>query len=393
MLIALVGFPMISETIYTPALPAVAEGLKASAHAVEATLAIYFVGFAMGVSMWGAISDFLGRRPVILIGLCIYGFSCFACAYANHVEALLGWRFLQALGASVGSVITQTMLRDAYEGKERIKLFSVISGALAFSPAIGPILGGFISEIWGWRANFLSLLLLAGFLLIWCIWRLPETRPANLISPSLKFIKQLAGDMLTSKKLWGHILLIGTTNGILFSFYEEGPFIFIDYMGMHPSQYGLLGLLVAASTVISARISYILSRSITPERLIGWGAWIVLLNASLFTLIVSSGFLVFDHWLVLTILALLGLFIGIGLIIPNSLSIAMKPYQTAAGTAGSLFGGMYYVLIAGYTWIMSLLHNGTPYPLPIYFLALGILLVAGSHMIAKQAEVEENSVA
>ena len=159
LLIALVGFPQISETIYTPSLPAVANGLGASAHAIEATLAIYFIGFALGVTLWGAVSDFLGRRTVMIIGLLIYGFSTINCALATSVEELLVWRCLQAFGASVGSVITQTMLRDAFDHTQRAKLFSLIGGALAFSPAIGPLMGGYISELWGWKANFWTLVL------------------------------------------------------------------------------------------------------------------------------------------------------------------------------------------------------------------------------------------
>lgn len=83
----------------------------------------------------------------------------------------------------------------------------------------------------------------------------------------------------------------------------------------------------------------------------------------------------------MAIVTLFSIFFGIGLIIPNSLSHALKPYQNAAGTAGSFFGGYYYCLIAGFTWIMSALHNGTALPLPLYITILGFVLMAGSQMI------------
>src|SRR5436305_1495565 len=124
LLIALVGFPQISETIYTPALPDVAVGLMTNAYMVELTLAIYFIGFAFGVMLWGTISDDIGRKPAMLIGLIVYGLATFACANVGGVKYLLLWRFFQAFGASVGSVITQTILRDFYDGKKRAELFS-----------------------------------------------------------------------------------------------------------------------------------------------------------------------------------------------------------------------------------------------------------------------------
>lgn len=82
----------------------------------------------------------------------------------------------------------------------------------------------------------------------------------------------------------------------------------------------------------------------------------------------------------IAILTLFLVFFGIGLIIPNSLSNALKPYQIAAGTAGSLFGGLYYCVIASCTWLMSALHDGSALPLPSYIVLLGLIIACGSQM-------------
>jgi len=385
LLIALVGFPQISETIYTPALPSVASGLNTSASMVEMTLAIYFLGFAVGVLLWGTISDLYGRRKAMLIGLVVYGIGTLACANVASVEALLAWRFLQAFGASVGSVITQTILRDSYEGEARTKLFSIMSGALAFSPAIGPVLGGLISESLGWRANFWALAILAVGLSIWSFFLLPETRPAQSRTLSTRKVFHLFSEMMRSRILWGHILLIGATNGILFGFYQEAPFIFIEQLHIQPSYYGLFGLLIAAAMVIAARISYRQSSRFSAQFIIKSGAACVLVGGFIFTLTVLSGiFNLKAVGITIVVLTLFMLFFGIGLIIPNSLSQALRPYQSAAGTAGSLFGGCYYCLIAAFTWLMSILHNGTALPLPLYITLLGLVIACGSQMIRQK---------
>lgn len=385
LLIALVGFPQISETIYTPALPNVAIGLMTSAELVELTLAIYFIGFAAGVLMWGTFSDWSGRRKAMLAGLLAYGLATLGCASASSITALLLWRFFQALGASAGSVVTQTILRDAYEGAERTKLFSVMSGALAFSPAIGPLLGGFISEYLGWRANFWLLALLAVILVIWSFLALPETRPEKIIKVKMS---RLILSMISNRALWGHILLIGAANGVLFGFYQEAPFVFIQQLGVKPSTYGMFGLLIAAATLLAARFSY---QKASAEFLIPLGAICVLAGALVFSLPVMMGILEFKVLgIALALLTLFLIFFGIGLIIPNSLSQSLKPYQASAGTAGSIFGGCYYCFIAGCTWFMSVLHNGTALPLPLYMSLLGVLLVCGSIMIrvAKAPQLE-----
>lgn len=392
LLIALVGFPQISETIYTPALPNVASGLLTSASMVEMTLAIYFLGFAVGVLLWGTISDWSGRRNAMLLGLLVYGIGTLACANVANVEALLFWRFFQAFGASVGSVITQTILRDSFDGAERTKLFSIMSGALAFSPAIGPVLGGFISEFFGWRANFWALAVLAVGLSIWSFFSLQETRPAQCKQISFKKISHLFIEMIKNRILWGHILLIGATNGILFGFYQEAPFVFIEQMGIKASYYGFFGLLIATATIVAARISYRQSSRFSTQAIIQCGTACVFLGSAIFMLIVMLG--LFDLNAIggaIAIFTLFLIFFGVGLIIPNSLSQALKPYQTAAGTAGSIFGGCYYCVIAGCTWLMSILHNGTALPLPLYMTLLALVIICGSQMIRASKYTAENS--
>lgn len=385
LLIALVGFPQISETIYTPALPAVAASLSANIQMVEATLTIYFFGFALGVLLWGAISDFCGRRLAMFFGLVIYGIGTLACGKSGSVEVLLAWRFVQAFGASVGSVITQTIIRDAFNGTERAKLFSVMSGALAFSPALGPVLGGFISEFMGWRANFWVLALIAGMLLMWSFFKLPETRPMHIVRPNIIQTGDLINRMMRTGTLWGHVLLIGSTNGILFGFYQEAPFVFIDQMGMRPTVYGLFGLLIAAATILAARFSYRKINKYSADTIIQWGSFSLLVGSLLFTAIVVAGAFNSDVMgMGIVYVALLMIFFGIGLIIPNSLSMALKPYQQAVGTAGSIFGGCYYCFIAGNTWLMSVLHNGTALPLPLYMTALSMIIIVGTWIIRKK---------
>jgi len=389
LLIALVVFPQISETIYTPALPAVAKGLSAHVHWVEATLAIYFLGFAVGVALFGAASDWIGRRKTMLIGLAVYLFSCLACSLSGSVEALLFWRFTQAFGASVGSVITQTIVRDLYEGMQRGRIFSVISGALAFSPALGPLLGGYLSELAGWRANFWALLAIGLFLFVWCCYSLPETRPPQAARPDCEEFKTLMRRMFSSRKLLGHILIVGASNGILFSFYEEAPFVFVSQLGLRPGLYGLFGLLIAFGTIVSARMTFLLSGKYAAETIIRLGCGIACIGGLSLTWLQYLGlFTLASVPFTLCLCSLFVIFFGIGMVIPISLSQALRDYQDMAGTAGSLFGAAYYLFIAAATWGMSALHNGTNWPLPVYLTALCFILALGSAMIFSSAHTE-----
>lgn len=160
LLICLVGFPQISETIYTPSLTEIAQHYDITLNLVQMTLSIYFLAFAFGVFFWGVSSDFIGRRKAMILGILVYIVGSAICFTSHNINMLFIGRFVQAFGASTGSVTTQTILRDNYHGIERHVLFSKISAALAFSPAVGPFIGGFIGQYAGFRTVFLSLIIM-----------------------------------------------------------------------------------------------------------------------------------------------------------------------------------------------------------------------------------------
>ena len=139
---ALLMFPQIAETIYSPALTDISAHFSVSAADAAQTLAVYFIGFAVGVLFWGWFSDRRGRRPALLLGLAVYTAGCMLALAAPDFSVLLAARIVAAFGAAIGSVVGQTVLRDAFDGRRLAALFSFVGMALAISPAIGVYLGG-----------------------------------------------------------------------------------------------------------------------------------------------------------------------------------------------------------------------------------------------------------
>ena len=139
---ALLMFPQIAETIYSPALTDISAHFSVSATDAAQTLAVYFIGFAVGVLFWGWFSDRRGRRPALLLGLAVYTAGCMLALAAPDFSVLLAARIVAAFGAAIGSVVGQTVLRDAFDGRRLAAIFSFVGMALAISPAIGVYLGG-----------------------------------------------------------------------------------------------------------------------------------------------------------------------------------------------------------------------------------------------------------
>ena len=132
--VALMMFPQIAETIYSPALTDIAQGFGVSAAQAGQTLSLYFFAFALGVVTWGRLCDIAGRRRTMLSGLILYAAASCGAVITQDFSVLLILRMLSAFGAAVGSVGTQTIMRDCYRGDELAKVFSVMGIALAVSP-------------------------------------------------------------------------------------------------------------------------------------------------------------------------------------------------------------------------------------------------------------------
>ncbi len=378
MIILLIGFPSISETIYTPSLPNIAQALATSNHLVEWTLSIYFVGFAVGIAYWGKLSDRIGRRKAMLLGLSIYCLGCLFCLLSPSINLLLLSRLVQAFGASAASVLAQTMIRDLFSGKQRNQIFSIVSMSVGVAPALGPIVGGYLVQWFHWQANFTFLLFLGIVLLISNFFTLAETHPSldvDLPSPSWVSV---AKKLLCDKRVLGCAFLVGVFNGILFSYYAEAPFIFINILHFLPSQFGIFGVAVALGSVLGGHLSHKFNEFFPAHTIILIGCLIALFSILLLNLAAFGGMIAHVHknLAVLGVIVPIGLFsVGFATALPNILSSALTQYKDVTGTAGSIFGLGYYLLTAGMTFLMGYLHNGTVYPMPIYFLVLSILLV------------------
>lgn len=380
LMIVLVAFPQISETIYTPSLPDISASLGVSNSSVQLTLSIYFIGFAIGVFCWGWLSDLIGRRPAMLGGLLVYGAGSLMCYYSGSIELLLVSRFIQAFGAATGSVITQTMLRESVSGDKRHAMFAQISAVIAFTPAVGPLIGGWVDQFLGFRAVFFTLVVMSVLLFLYAFVKLPET--TDVSTRTKVAIMPVIQRMLRSPRVLVFGLLIGGINGVLFSYYAEAPFLFIEYFQMSPGVYGFLGIIVALASVIGAMISKRLLTKYAPERIIHLSCLIMTVGALLLTGASSLSMLPDIIMLLCVLIALFVMLLGSGIALPNCLSLALVSFHDVIGTAGAVFSLGYYLLVSLATWGMSLLHNGSLLTMPLYFLGIsGVMWLLGRRYI------------
>ncbi|CAJ1192392.1 Bcr/CflA family drug resistance efflux transporter [Companilactobacillus crustorum] len=366
LIIVLVGFPQISESIFTPALPPISSSMHISAATSQLTMSIYFIAFAIGVLFWGKLSDQVGRRIAMNLGIIVYLIGNLGLFISPNFTFLLAARFIQALGASVGSVVTQTIMRESFSGLKGAKVFSKVSAAMALSPAFGPLIGGLIQSYLGYRNVFSALIIMATLILFYSYYRLPETsNKSNLVKVSML---QVTYNLLTDPIVWSYGLLIGGINGILFSYYSEAPFIFMKHFGYTSVQYGSLGMTLALASLLGALIVNFLVKYLKSE--------IIALIGLTFSSI-SGVLLLISLQLDQASLLILGfflIFLGLNITLPVALNLALKGYEDVIGTASGLFSFGYYLIVSLLTLLVSLIHNGTIWTLPIFILIISLAM-------------------
>lgn len=385
MLLCLFTLSPITETIYTSGLPSITEYFNTDGSTTQITSSLYYLGFALGILTLGRLSDIYGRRPVVLFGLCIYAISSIISIFAPNLETLMLARFVQAFGVSVGSVIGQAMARDSYQGSELSYVYASLSPWLLFIPSLGSSIGGYIIEYSSWHYTFVFFSLTGTVLLTLYYKILPETNPYINFSQTSKYFEVLKV-VIRDKSLWLYAFIIGAFNGIYYGFYIEAPFIFIDKMKVAPSFYGKLAFLLSFAGIFGGFLGgyLIKKRHIHDQKVMILGLIFSVIGCSLLAIdaLILQDKEVGQNIAVIMIFAPMMLhMVGHNLLIPMTLRYALEDYAKVTGTAGSVFGAIYYVLIAAVTFLVSKLHNDTIGNFALLFLVLSVSSAAAFYYI------------
>lgn len=384
LLLCLFGLSHATERVCSPALPTISDALNIPDSLVQVSSSMYFFGFALGIVVLGRLSDILGRRPLVLLGLGLYTASAIMCSHVENGYWLLFFRFTQAFGASVGSVLAQAMARDSYEGRDLAQVYVGVAISLSFVPSIGLIMGGYLVEYLGWEANFWLLGIAAIALLTLCSTYLPETNKylgsKDIDNDYFTICKRI----VTDQKVMLYALIVGCTSGMTIGFYVEAPFIFIDYLKMSPSEYGKIGFGIAAANLVGGLLNrYLVKQHICSYKAITWGISLSLFSTAL--MFMGSFFITEESsysaaFMIIVVPSMLHA-MGHTFTVPHILHFALEDYRQVNGTAGSIFGAMYYTMVAIISYAISRIPGISIPAFATLFLTLSITSAISFQMI------------
>jgi MFS transporter, DHA1 family, multidrug resistance protein len=346
-LAALMAFGPLSIDMYLPAFASIAADFAVATARVELSLASFFIGLAAGQLLHGSLADRFGRRPVVLLGLGAYVAACVACALAPSVEFLIGARFIQALAACAGIVVSRAVVRDKFEAREAARVFSMLMLVMGVAPILAPAVGSLVSAVAGWRSLF-GLLAILGLLAAGAVYfKLPETRVPSSTKPSVLSV-------LADRSFLRNALAGGTAYAGMFAYITGAPFVFIERFGLSPQQFGLLFGANALALIASSQLNRRLLLRWDMQWILRW-AFPALAVAG--TLLAASAYFGAGFW---GVAVPLWFYVGIlGLTYPNTTAIAMQAHAANAGAASAWLGTTQFTVAACAAALVSRLHDGS----------------------------------
>ena len=352
-IILIIGFPQLSETIFAPLLPFIVDKFQTTQTLSQLSMSLYFLGFAFGVLFLGSLSDQIGRKKTLLYGIFCYSFGSFALFLAHNIYSFLGFRVLQAFGAASGSIVSQTILRECFtDAKERVKVFASVSAALSWTPALGPLLGGQLVAYMGIDTVFVFLTLLGIGIFFCSMFVLQEVKV--LENKKISFLS-VVKRMISDPQIYINIVLVAGFNTIIFSIYAETPFVFMETFEWSPKSYSFIGVGMALCSVFGAALSKNLAyRGWSTTKRIRTGLLLMCFTALLYILPsllgLSNNSAIKMTWM---LIALSLTFVGVVIALPGILGDSLNPYRDCIGTAGALFGFLYYLVLSLFLGLIS----------------------------------------
>ena len=342
-LAALLGLlPMLlplSVDASVPILASVAMHFKTSTAATQFSLSAVVLGIALGQLVYGPMSDRLGRKPVILIGIGGYMVSAVACANAPSIEALISLRFFQGFFACSGVIVARAVIRDLFDREAGARLFALMMGIHGIMPAIAPSLSGWIEETFGWQAVFWAM---AGFAFltaaaVFLVWLKP-TQKSNRLSINTSTVISNYKRVMRGRSFLKYAICGAFMYGALMAYFAGAPVGLIQYLELSPIQVSI-AMAIPMVSYIGAQVVVARITRLGVDGLIRIGSIMAAASGSAILLFVMIDY-VTVHNLIGPIILIL---ISLAFIIPGTTAGAISRFAEIAG-GGFIFAGSFNFL-------------------------------------------------
>lgn len=247
---ALMACSAISTDLYLPGLPSIESQMGGN---IELTITGFLIGFAIAQLIWGPVSDRIGRKIPLMLGMAIFAVGSAGCALASTTTELVLWRLVQAVGACVGPMLARAIVHDMYQGVRAAQVLSTLVLIMAIAPIAGPLLGGFLVVSGGWRLTFWAIVTISAIILL-LVFFLPESLPENKRESSSVLAAFRSYPLLLRRRTFmRYVLCVCFFYVAIYAFITASSSVYITRFGVDPRYYGLLfGVNIIGVMVLSS---------------------------------------------------------------------------------------------------------------------------------------------
>lgn len=353
-LAALMAFTSLSTDIYLPAMPTMARELQGNA---ELTITGFLIGFTIAQLLWGPISDKVGRRIPLFIGMIIFVIGSAGCAMSSSIEQIVFWRIFQAFGACTGPMLARAMVRDLFSRTRSAQALSTLTIIMAIAPIVGPSLGGVMIKFSSWHSIFWLLTVIGTLMFVSLCW-LPETLPIERRAKTSIFTSfSNYYHLLKNKEYMRYTLCVTLFYVSAYAFIAGSPFVYIDYFHIDSQYYGMLfGVNIIGVMIVSFCNKSLVKRH-SLDALLKVATFIAMVGAV--TLAIAVYFEVGGMWI---IVAMVLMFFSMnGIIAASSTAAALDEASHIAGSASAMIGALQYGSGIISSLLLTVFRDGTPW--------------------------------
>lgn len=356
--------------LLSPSLPAISRELHVSNAFSKNLIAIYLFGYVIGNFLIGFLSDTIGRRKLVVIGLLLFTLaSLLPTVYANP-SMLLSARFLQGFSLATFAVNNRAILADILLPEKLIHIAPLLATMWGIGPIIGPLIGGYLQYYFNWPAcfYFFAGYGFLGFLALFFL--MPETH-FNRQKLNLSVLSHNFSTIITNRLFLGLGFILGLNYSLLIAFNTLGPFLIQNVLGHSPVYFGhvalYLGLIFLGGTILCRR----LVKQFRTETIL-WVAIPIFLAIA----IIGLGFTYIDSKNMMIIIALsLLMFLGCGIVYPSCMGKSISLFRHIAGSGSAIISMINLTITSMTAFLMSFVNAGSAIPLAwMYF---GLILLSG----------------
>lgn len=356
------GFPPFAIDAYLPGFPEIAADLDATAAQVQLTLAAFLLATAIGQLIWGGLSDQIGRRPVLLVGIGVGVVSSLACALTDSIWLLIAMRALQGLGTGAVMVVARAVVADLSTGVGAARAFSSLAAVQSIAPILAPVMGGILIGPFGWRAAFWMLFVMTVCMSLAIAIRVPETVTSRGRRGGAGPLRRLVTDarwVLRDGGYVGAMITLVAGFASTFAYISASPFVMQNLMGFSVAGYSTVFVGTSACMVATVLVNRRLVLRVAPSRMIRVG--VAGQVSGVVTLAVAV--LALDLPVAMMILGFVLVQASQAMITSNCHAIALARVAPRTGTGSALMGGAQFAMAAVVAPLVGIAGEHTAVPM------------------------------